>query len=180
MPLNSTEIDQLEEVLFDEQLMDEALDYFGLHGLVCAAVVGPKSIDPERIKAIAFSEANPALSAKQSEHLQHCITTIAQDLREYLYEGTEPNLPYESEDEFEACLESWCIGFIEGFFEHEADWFKKNEEAAAELLLPIMTLSGLFDSDEFNQIHQNDKLMQQFSSIIADQLTDIYLFYHTE
>lgn len=180
MPLSPADIDQLEALLFDDQFMDEALDYFALHGLVSASVVGPKNIPSATIRSIAFSGIEPRLEESQWQHFDYCINTIAQDLADCLYEGREPNLPYESEEEFEACLESWCIGFIEGFFENEAEWFSKDEEAAAELLLPVMTLSGLFDSEEFKQIHNNEKLMRQFSTIIADQLTDIYLFFHAK
>ncbi len=180
MALSSQDIDKLEELLFADELHDEALDYFGLHGLVCASLVGPKKIDNEAIKAVTFSGIDPKASAEQMQHFDHCIQEIKSELQESLSEGGEPALPYESEEDPEACQESWCIGFIEGFFLNEEEWFSKDEESAAELLLPIMTLSGLFESNEFEEIRKNDKLMSQFETIIADQLTDIYLFFHTD
>ncbi len=180
MALSSQDIDKLETLLFADELHDEALDYFGLHGLVCASLVGPSKIDNEAIKTITFSGIKPKASDEQLKHFDYCIQYIKDEVQECLSEGTEPELPYESEDDPEACQESWCIGFIEGFFLNEDNWFSKDEESAAELLLPIMTLSGLFESEEFEQIRSNDKLMSQFESIIADQLTDIYLFFHTD
>lgn len=178
MPLSDQDIDKLETLLFADTLEDEALDYFGFHGLICASIVGPKQISKDAIKTITFSGLDPQCSREQLEHFDYCIASIEKALLEYLAEGTEASLPYETEDEADQCLESWCIGFIEGFFHHEEDWFQKDEESAAELLLPIMALSGLFEEDEFEEIRANEKLMSQFETLIADQLTDIYLFYH--
>lgn len=177
MPLSNSDIDQLEELLFSEHLEDEALDYFGLHGLVCASVVGPKELSNTELEEVIFGGIDPQASAEAKSHLHTCIKRISDALREQLDEGQEPSLPYESEEEADSCLESWCIGFIEGFFVYEELWFASNEEQVAELLLPIMALSGLFEDDEFKEIRRNDKLMGQFETIIADQLTDIYLYF---
>lgn len=178
MALTPQEIEQLEDLLFDPRLED-AHDFFGLHGLVCASIVGPVELDTKQIISITCSENEHLIDSKQIEHLQYCIEEIRGNIREALSEGVEANLPYESEDDIEPCVESWCIGFIEGFFANENEWFEKDQDVAAELLLPMMTLSGLFESEEFEEIRANDKLMSQFEAIIADQLTDIYLFYHS-
>ncbi len=180
MCLSDADIDQLETLLFADHISEDALDYFGLHGLVCASVVGPKPIPLDQIIATVFSDAQTALDEEARSHITKCVETIAHALSEDLTQGNDIALPHEEEEQFEACLESWCIGFMEGFFLHEESWFIKGEEVAAELLLPIMALSGLFESEEFDQIHNNDKLMSQFESLVADQLTDIYLFYHSE
>lgn len=179
MALSNAQIDQLEELLFSEQLEEEALDYFGVHGLVCASVVGPKPLSEAELLDVIFAGAQPN-DAAGIAHLKTCIAQIAALLNEALTEGSDPLLPYENEEEIDAALESWCMGFIEGFFTHEAEWFSKDEEVSAELLLPIMALSGLFESDEFDTIRANDKLMSQFETIIPDQLTDIFLYYHAK
>lgn len=180
MSLSEQEIDQLETLLFSDALEEEALDYFGLHGLICASVVGPSSLNADTLANLVFGDQTSDISSEQLEHFNECSERIADDILEHLHEGKELSLPHEKEDEFEACLESWCIGFMEGFFHNEESWFIQDESVTAELLLPIMALSGLFDSDEFEAIEQNEKLMTQFASIVADQLTDIYLFYHAK
>lgn len=178
MPLSEQEIDQLEELLFSDDLEEEALDYFGIHGLVCASVVGPQKFDTDTLSNLVFADQLDLVATDKLSHFQYCTGRIAEDVLNHLLEGKELTLPHEKEEEFEACLESWCIGFMEGFFHNEKAWFLQDESVTAELLLPIMALSGLFDSDEFEAIEQNEKLMTQFASIVADQLTDIYLFYH--
>ena len=77
-------------------------------------------------------------------------------------------------------MPAWCVGFMEGFFYQEETWFGKGEDIAAELLLPIMALSGLFDSDEFQEIRRNEKILSQFEEIMPEQLVDIFLFYHSD
>lgn len=180
MTLHTSDIDQLEELLFAEDLAEEALDYFGLHGLVCASLVGPKKLDREALFDVIFSGQTPKNRAEQLTHLETCIAKIADNMNEAFSEGIEPALPYEAEEEADACLESWCIGFIEGFLYQEEAWFENDEEVAAELLLPIMAMSGLFENDEFEEIRRNDKLMSQFETIIPDQLTSIFLYYHAK
>jgi len=181
MALSEHDIEQLEDLLFSEDLEEEALDYFGLHGLVSAAIFGPISIKIDTIQSIVFGDQSTQFSQDQLSHFNHCVEHISQELLEELNLGEEISLPfYEEEVHYEACLESWCIGFMEGFFFNEKSWFGKGEDIAAELLLPIMALSGLFDSNEFQDILKNDKLMSQFEEIIPEQLVDIFLFYHSD
>jgi len=181
MALSEQDIEKLEDLLFSEDLEEEALDYFGLHGLVSAAIFGPISIKIDTIQTIVFGNQPTQFNQDQLNHFNHCVELISQDLLEELNLGEELTLPFfEEETHYEACLESWCIGFMEGFFFHEKSWFGKGEDVAAELLLPIMALSGLFDSNEFQEIIKNDKLMSQFEEIIPEQLIDIFLFYHSD
>jgi len=181
MALSEQDIEKIEDLLFSEQLEEEALDYFGFHGLVCASIFGPVAIKAETIQTIVFGDQPTQFKQSQVEHFNYCIEVISQDLMEELNQGEEISLPFfEEEAHYEACLESWCIGFMEGFFFHEKAWFGKGEDIAAELLLPIMALSGLFTSDEFQEIIKNDKLMSQFEEIIPEQLVDIFLFYHSD
>lgn len=178
MPLTDQEIDELESILFNEEWADETLDYFGLHGAVSASVVGPKPLSQSQLIDLLFADAGNKLSEQHQQYVLECILKIEQTLLNHLHEGTPIQLPHEQEEAFEQCLESWCAGFMEAFFLNEKVWFQKDEEVAAELLLPYMALSGLFDHEEFAQIHSNDRLMSQFESIAPEQLTDIYLYYH--
>ena len=186
MTLSAETIEQLENILFSEEVTEEALDYFGLHGLICSAVVGPRKIINERIIELIFGNEKPNLNNEDEAFLNTIIEDIATSIKEQLLDESDILLPYIDEQEteqgghYDACLESWCSGFLEGFFDNEKMWFTKGEDVVAELLLPIMALSGLFDSDEFEDIRKNEKLMSQFEEVIPDQLVDIFLFYHSE
>lgn len=186
MTLSAQAIEQLEDILFTDEIADETLDYFGLHGLVCSSVVGPVSLSAEQIIEILFGHEKPALRQEDEVFIKQAIHDISTAIRLELLDESDVHLPYIDESEsdipghYDACLESWCCGFLEGFFAHEKAWFTKGEDVAAELLLPIMALSGLFESDEFEEIRRNNKLMSQFEEVMPDQLVDIFLFYHSE
>ncbi|KZX77779.1 hypothetical protein A3715_33055 [Oleiphilus sp. HI0009] len=181
MPLSESAVDQLEELLFDKSLSDDTLDYFGLHGLVSATVVGPVELTIPQITNICLAEQTLSGMEKELDHLAGCIAVMQSELIESLTEGSSIILPFEDEDEhYDDALISWCAGFVEGILNNESDWFNQNEEISAELLLPYMALSGLFDNEDFAPIINNKKLMQQFETIIAEQLTDVFLFYHSK
>jgi len=186
MALSEHDIEQLEELLFSETLEEDALDFFGLHGLICASIVGPQHLHDEIILSLVFGTENPNFSSDDVIFFNSCIATISSSIKECLLEGNEIIMPYAEEmndnesNHYDACLQSWCTGFMEGFFHCEKNWFSRGEDIAAELLLPIMSLSDLFDSDEFQEIKQNQNLMTQFEEIMPEQLVDIFLFYHSD
>ena len=83
--------------------------------------------------------------------------------------GDEPDL---------SDLRSWCVGFLEGVFLREEDWFRQDEETVSELLLPIMVGSGLFeDQPEFAEIAQDEEMVQDMLDHIPDVLTQLYLLF---
>lgn len=180
MPLSDTSIDRIEELLFDDQFSDDTLDYFGLHGLTCASVVGPSQLEPNTIVETCIDGNTDNIPEEELEHLHDCIQVIMHEIQTALDEGSAIHLPYEDEDElYEDALASWCAGFVEGLLLNEELWFSKDEEVSAELLLPYMAWSGLFDNEDFAPILNNKKLMAQLETAVAEQLTDIYLFYHS-
>jgi uncharacterized protein len=183
MPLSEQQVEQLEDILFSENLNEEALDYFGFHGLVCASVAGPVSFDTNTLVSLIFGDDEIQLPEGELKIIEESIDQIRESVLESINEGIDIHLPYTDESDsehYDACLESWCIGFMEGFFHKEKAWFCKGEDITAELLLPIMALSGLFDSDEFQEIRRNEKLLSQFEEIMPEQLVDIFLFYHSD
>jgi uncharacterized protein len=183
MPLSEQQVEQLENILFAENLNEEALDYFGFHGLVCASITGPINFDIDIFVSLIFGNDDLQLPQSEMEIIEECIKQITSSLQDDINEGNDITLPYANEadsEHYDACLESWCIGYMEGFFHKEKAWFCKGEDITAELLLPIMALSGLFDSDEFQEIRRNEKLLSQFEEIMPEQLVDIFLFYHSD
>ncbi len=186
MTLSAETIEKLETILFSDDLAEEALDYFGLHGLICSSVVGPVQLSNTKTIDLVFGNETPTLSKENEAFITQAIEEIARSIKLQLLDESDIELPYTAESEseiaghYDACLESWCCGFLEGFFANEKAWFTKGEDIAAELLLPIMSLSGLFESDEFADIRMNHKLMSQFEEVMPDQLVDIFLFYHSD
>lgn len=181
MPLSESAVDQIEELLFDEGLSEDTLDYFGLHGLVTSCVVGPIDLSNEQIINICFAEQDISHLSEGISHLRDCIEAIKLELREAISEGESIFLPFEDEDVlYDDALNSWCAGLVEGFLANEEAWFSSNDEVVAELLLPYMALSGLFDNEDFAPILENKKLMLQLESVVAEQLTDVFLFYHSK
>ena len=84
------------------------------------------------------------------------------------------NFPVDDEDE---SLLSWAQGFMEGVFLRESNWFDQQEEVVAEMLLPIMLASELFEEAELNEMRKNKKLCQQLVEEIPDLITDLYLLF---
>jgi uncharacterized protein len=181
MSLSEHDIEKLENILFSDEFRDDSMDYFGFHGLLSATIVGPESVSQESLYQIVFGDDANRLSDADRAHFDHCCAQVRKAFKQHLLNEEAIELPYLLEQEhLEECLENWCIGFMEGFFHNEKSWFQKGEDAAAELLIPIMTLSGLFDSEDFQEILRNETLLAEFEQAIPELLTDIYLFYHGE
>lgn len=174
-------IDQIEDIIFSDDFAEQAMDYFGLHGLACAQAVGPCEIDESLFLESVLGENYAKASSEQKSVLRNALLDIQEIIEQAISEGQLIELPYEEEeeDDFEDAMTSWCVGFIEGMLANEAAWFEQNEDQCAELLLPFMALSGLYETTEFKKMWSNDKLMAQFASIIPDQLVDIFLYYHS-
>ncbi|MDX5300177.1 MAG: YecA family protein [Gammaproteobacteria bacterium] len=178
--LSEAEINALEDVLFDDAWADHALDFFGLHGLLCASVVGPKALLTEEVMALATSQEVEALTntpipaafAELTERLAHLI-------RQQLERDETLELPEPEDGDPLNALENWCAGFVEAFMLYEDMWLDANEEEVAELMLPIMALSGLFDDEDFASVRDNAELAQQMAEQIPDTLAELYLFFHT-
>ena len=57
-------------------------------------------------------------------------------------------------------------------------WLKAGEEETADLLVPMLTLSGLFEDEDFQNVRNSEKLSRQMADAIPDSLTDLYLLFH--
>lgn len=75
-------------------------------------------------------------------------------------------------------LENWCAGFVDTFLQHEDEWLEMNEKKTADLLLPMLALSGLFEDEDFERVRSSEKLSQEMADAIPDSLTDLYLQFH--
>lgn len=177
-PLNEKELDELESFIFSPAVSEESLDYIGIHGLLTALAVSPVEVPEEEWMDVIFDGVPGYSDEAQQQRIQSLLTREYLSLCDELNDEEAPELPCDLvlDDEDES-LTVWSQGFMEGIFLRESEWFGENEEQLAEMLLPIMLASELFDEPEFKEIRDNEKLSNQFCSEIPDLITDLYLHF---
>lgn len=175
--LSNSDIEALEDILFAEPWGDEAVDFFGLHGIVCASVVGPIALNVDEIFTLATgTERSP--SDKTPEVFSSTVDRLARDMAQALDMGQTLELPEPEDGDPMNALENWCAGFVDTFLENEDAWLEVDEKEAADLLVPMLTLSGLFEDEDFQKVRNDEKMARQMSDAIPDSLTDLYLLFH--
>lgn len=175
--LSNSEIEALEDILFAEPWGDEALDFFGLHGVVSASVVGPVELSPADIFRLATgADALPKEGVPDT--FRQAVEKLAASMKGALDMGQPLELPEPEDGDPMNALENWCAGFVDTFLENEDKWLEIHEEDAANLLVPMMTLSGLFEDEDFLKVRESEKLTKQMADAIPDSLTDLYLLFH--
>ncbi|MEQ9544975.1 MAG: YecA family protein [Marinobacter sp.] len=176
--LSNSDIEALEDILFAEPWGDDALDFFGLHGVVCASVVGPVELSAEDIFRLATG-SDQLPDGQVPEIFSHCVSQLTRDMAHSLDMGQPLELPEPEDGDPMNALENWCAGFVDTFLEREDEWLQAGgEDETADLLVPMLTLSGLFDDEDFQNVRNSDKLSRQMADAIPDSLTDLYLLFH--
>lgn len=175
--LNNDEIEALEDILFADPWGEESLDFFGLHGVVCASVVGPRVLTTLEMFALATGD-DQVSEQDVPETFSRLTGQLAQGLAHSLDMGQALELPEPEDGDPMNALENWCAGFVDSFLEYEEEWLEDNEGETAELMVPMLTLSGLFDDEDFRKAREDEKLAQQMADAIPDSLTDLYLLFH--
>ncbi|ARU56280.1 putative metal-binding protein [Oleiphilus messinensis] len=178
--LNEIELNELDDFLFSEEVSDVTLDYFGLHGLLCALVAGPVNPKLTDVTHLIFGEFEEGQTAHTPipERVLQLMQKLYQSIAAELQNENAVELPVDDEESFELSIRHWCAGFIEGFLAYEEKWIEADESKIADLLLPIMVLSELFEDEEFDDIRRNEDLVDQFTENLPDAVTDIYLHFH--
>jgi uncharacterized protein len=180
-PLEEKEIDELEAFLFSSRCSEEAMDFVSLHGLLTAIAVAPEDIPVSEWIEQLFDGTPDYASENERERIEALLNREYQGLCMDLYHDEEIQLPcdlsleQDDEDEDGPLLTFWAQGFMEGVFMREEQWFKDNEEETAELLLPIMLASDLFDDEQMLTMRENSKLCQELCEEIPAIITDLYL-----
>lgn len=177
---------ELPQLLLDDEqleLLDECLEQLYSHeedanlyvalGYLTAQALPPETTQPEQWLEQLF--ATPSDQAV-SQTLVELFTLATAAAKKGFYQGGGVELPFEMDLETESDeLADWCAGFMQAVFEQEGIWFASQEQTMAELLLPIMALSGLFaDEPEFIEIEEDPQLMAQLAKQLPDLLLDIY------
>ena len=175
--LSDNDIERLETILFAEPWAEDAMDFFGLHGAVSAAVVGPVELDGETLFALATGQ-DPGDITEVPEAFSRATANLIKSMRKILDLGEDFELPEPEDGDPQNALENWCAGFVDAFLLHEDQWLDADEEQVAALLVPMMTLSGLFDDEDFCKAREDLRVSAQLADAIPDSLTDLYLLFH--
>lgn len=184
-PLDDLELQALEDFLESDQVHEECHNFVMAHGFLTALSICPIEMNETKWQEILF-EAPPAFSnEKEAQRIKKLLSRLKVDIQKELESEDEFLMPCEieladSEDELSE-LQEWASGFMEGVFLTETHWFdSQQEEVIAELLIPFMLASDLFDDDEIANIRQTPKLAQSCIDQIPEVLTDLYLVMRTE
>lgn len=175
--LSPQEIEAVEDILFADPWGDDALDFFGLHGVVSASVVGPHELDAKAMFLIATG-LDELPSAGVPQAFSHAVDKLSASMAASLDRGEALELPEPEDGDPMNALENWCAGFVDTFLQHEDEWLEANEKETADLLVPMLALSGLFEDEDFERVRSSYKLSQDMADAIPDSLTDLYLLFH--
>ncbi len=181
-PLTPAERAELEEFLDSDAVPEESLDAVGAHGFLTALAIAPNHIDPERWLPELFSGI-PTYEGEEGTRIPYMLEQLRREISLTLYRGIVPPLPCPlslEPDPDSAPLARWCSGFMEGVFLDEQSWFAPDEERMAELTLPLMVASGLFDEDpELERLRRDRRHCRQLVREIPELLVDLYLLFHS-
>ncbi|WP_271270844.1 YecA/YgfB family protein [Aliamphritea hakodatensis] len=182
-PLNDNELDELEAFLFSDAVSEDALDLIGTHGYFCALNISPAEISEKQRLQEVFDGKPEYSSEEQKQRITHLLNRLFSNIGSDLYNDQDMQMPcdltlHDTEDDV-AELTLWAQAFMEGVFLKEDEWFNHQaEEEVAELMLPIMIASDLFEEPEFNTMRDDQRLCDEMCRSIPDLLVDLYLLFH--
>lgn len=158
----------------------DGLDFVATHGFLTAITVGPGVPPVDEWLHALFDEQPVCADAAQAILIRDALQVWQKAIHATLYHGQPIAMPCtltlkatESTD-----LNDWCVGFMEGMFLREANWYEGDEDLIADLTLPMMVLSDLIDEPELQPLRRDPKLSQELAQQIPDVLTEIYLHFH--
>lgn len=153
----------------------DAFSWVETHGLMCAIAVGPTPT--EGWQQAIFLEDGLSMPADIATVMVKFSERLASDL------GASDGItlpcrldPYEENEN--ADLASWCTGFMAGVYSSEADWYDANEEDVANLLLPVVLISGLEEDEALDELWENTQLTRQMAVGLPDLLEELFLHFH--
>ncbi|MEP6190441.1 MAG: YecA family protein, partial [Marinobacter sp.] len=140
--------------------------------------VGPAELSAEEIFRLATG-VQTVPDSGVPEVFRRCVQQLASAMAHALDMGQALELPEPEDGDPMNALENWCAGFVDTFLEREEEWLEAaSEDETADLLVPMLTLSGLFEDEDFQNVRNSEKLSRQMADAIPDSLTDLYLLFH--
>lgn len=174
----------LSNMLESDKLGDECLDFVELHGYLTAEIVGPNDTPFDRLMQEILGEGGGDIDGGIRKMLETDVLSLKNHISRELLASEPLPLPCEieiSDNEDEPSdLERWCMAFVEKHLMDEEAWFAQGESAVAELMLPIIAASGLFDEPEIIAIRQNESLFISMLEHIPEVVIDLYGLFHNE
>lgn len=183
-PLTDAELDELETFMFSDAVSEDALDLIGTHGYMCALNISPVKISEKQWLQELFDGTPEYSSEKEKAHIEDLLKRLHFSIGSDLYNDQDMLMPCEltletEDDEEQADLTTWAQSFMEAVFLKEDEWFNHQaEEEVAELMLPIMIASELFEDPEFVKMRQDQRLCDEMCRNIPELLIDLYLLFH--
>ncbi|MGP5711343.1 YecA/YgfB family protein [Vreelandella alkaliphila] len=180
--LDDEQLDRLDDFLDSEQVGEDALDLISAHGFLVALAVAPSELPTSQWLAELFQGEPSYQDDAERDEIIQLLTLLRDNAVAVLEQGGLPELPFELTLDGipaeETPIGDWCAGFMEGVFSDESAWFQDDEEAAATLLLPFMSLSGLFDDEpEMAEMAQDQASQETFVAQLPELVLDLYLHY---
>ncbi|NVK74903.1 MAG: YecA family protein [Oceanospirillaceae bacterium] len=184
-PLDDLELETLETFLESDQVHEECQNFVMAHGFLTALAICPMPTPEQKWLPVIFEDTPNFDNDKQEKQILQYLSRLMLDIQKELESEDGFIIPCELEmgetPEELSELQEWATGFMEGVFFTESQWFESDkEEVVAELLLPIMVASDLFDDEEVLQIRKSEKLTHSCIAQIPEVVTDLFLVLRTE
>lgn len=181
--LDEDQLEQLGLFLETEYQERDALDFFGAHGLITALTLGPKHLNIDEMIDQIFEQPAKYKDAGEELVIKQHLKSLQIEIQNILDTGDPFYIPcdlsLDTDDEEPAAIELWAAGFVEASFLFEEQWYGKDEEQTAELMIPLMYASGLFmDEEEMQVIEQDPSLEKSIMESIPDIVSELYLHFH--
>lgn len=168
------DLDYLSDYL-DGESNEFGLDFAATHGFLCAVAVGPALVD---WFSLLFDGQEKKIPAQTTEQIKLWL----KDIQQTLSNEDTIEFPFEIEEaEVDSSLGDWSVGFVDAMFLNEEAWFLPEiEDSLVELTLPMMVFSGIDEEDpQMESFRRNGQLMDDIAQEIPENLTDIYLLFHS-
>ncbi|MCS2609844.1 YecA family protein [Halomonas dongshanensis] len=180
--LDDEQLDRLDDFLDSDQVGEDALDLISAHGFLVALAVAPSELTPTQWLAELFQGEPAYRDDAERDEIIGLLIQLRDNAMAVLEQGGLPELPFELTLDGlpaeETPIGDWCAGFMEGVFCDESAWFEEGEEDAAQLLLPFMLLSGLFDDEpDMAELIEDGVQQESFVKQLPELVLDLYLHY---
>ncbi|MDH3326555.1 MAG: YecA family protein [Gammaproteobacteria bacterium] len=182
--LKLDEFHSLSNMLDSDALGDECLDFIELHGYLTASIISPVETSFNQLMNEILGEGNENIAPGIKDILEVDVLRLQEQISRELLASEPLELPCEIEvgedDDNPSDLERWSMAFCEKHLLSEEEWFTVDESAVAELMLPIIAASGLFDEPEINNTRKDEALFISMLEHIPEVVIDLYGLFHNE
>ena len=180
--LEDEALEELDAFLESDRVDPEALELYAAHGFLVALAITPAPIDPGTWVPVLFNGEPAFADDAERDHQLGLLERLRANAIDAFEHGHLPELPFDLEvdgEPLDTPVGAWCAGFMETVFLDESAWFGPLEERAAQLLLPFMALSGLFEDEdpELSALANSPREATRLARQLPELCLDLYLLY---